>query len=241
MKTRAIRNKNCRNFSRNWLSAVKFAETRRIRLAAPANCDLYHYAGNNPVKYTDPDGNEIDISEDSNQRTILAALQRLTNDNLAVSSSGKVIITSEGTGSKTSGTKLLRYLINETDKTIKISTMDSDGTNNSITTPYKVNSDSKLDDLFNGRGLNSLILWSLGEPNITEIDSQGHISDKNCPTYITLGHELIHAYHNANGENHGYMDYGVYFNMEEEKFTKFNLELSENTLRGENGLNKRYK
>ena len=56
MKTRAIRNKNCRDFSRNWLSAVKFAETRRIRLAAPTNCDLYHYAGNNPVKYTDPTG-----------------------------------------------------------------------------------------------------------------------------------------------------------------------------------------
>ena len=58
MNTRAIRNKNCRNFSRNWLSAVKFAEKRRIRLAASANCDLYHYAGNNPVKYTDPDGKE---------------------------------------------------------------------------------------------------------------------------------------------------------------------------------------
>ena len=59
MKTRSIRNKNCRNFSRNWLSAVKFAETRRIRLAVSANCDLYHYAGNNPVKYTDPDGREV--------------------------------------------------------------------------------------------------------------------------------------------------------------------------------------
>ena len=58
MKTRAIRNKNCRDFSKSWLSAAKFAETRRIRLAAHTNCDLYHYAGNNPVKYTDPDGRE---------------------------------------------------------------------------------------------------------------------------------------------------------------------------------------
>ena len=68
MKTRAIRNKNCRNFSRNWLSAVKFAETRRIRLAAPANCDLYHYAGNNPVRYIDPNG-EFDIDEKNRTAT----------------------------------------------------------------------------------------------------------------------------------------------------------------------------
>ena len=56
MKMTSAERKNYRASSKSWLSAVKFAETRRIRLAAPANCDLYHYAGNNPVKYTDPTG-----------------------------------------------------------------------------------------------------------------------------------------------------------------------------------------
>ena len=59
--------------------------------------------------------------------------------------------------------------------------------------------------------------------------------------YISLGHELIHAYHNAKGENKGMYVYGVYSSRKEEYTTKFDPELSENTLRLENGLNKRYK
>ena len=46
-------------YSQNWLSAVKFAETRRKSALRPSNGSLYHYAGNNPVKYTDPDGKSI--------------------------------------------------------------------------------------------------------------------------------------------------------------------------------------
>ena len=42
--------------SHNWLFAVKFTETRRKLRLVPTNGNLYHYAGNNPVKYTDPMG-----------------------------------------------------------------------------------------------------------------------------------------------------------------------------------------
>ena len=113
--------------------------------------------------------------------------------------------------------------------------------NNSTTQPYKVNENSVIDDVFNGKGLNSIIHWSQGEPLITEIDSNGHISDKNCPGFIALGHELIHAYHNAKGENKGVLVDDIYIGRKEEFITKFDSTLSENTLRVENGLNKRYR
>ena len=182
----------------------------------------------------------IDISEDPNQDLILQALNQLTDDKLGISN-GRVIIEKYRNGQKKTGTQLLRYLIDETDKTIKISTIEPQGANNSITITYKFNEDSTEYDAFNGIGLNSQIIWSLGEPLITEIDDNGNISDQYCPTYISLGHELIHAYHNAKGENKGMYVYGVYSSRKEEYTTKFDPELSENTLRLENGLNKRYK
>ena len=44
------------NSSKSWLSVVRSMETRGKKQLLPSNGNLYHYAGNNPVCYTDPDG-----------------------------------------------------------------------------------------------------------------------------------------------------------------------------------------
>ena len=42
------------------------------------NLNVYHYAGNNPVKYVDPDGREIDVSAigPNNKKTLLAEINK---------------------------------------------------------------------------------------------------------------------------------------------------------------------
>ncbi|MCP4117525.1 MAG: hypothetical protein GY737_19445 [Desulfobacteraceae bacterium] len=54
--------------------------------------------------------------------------------------------------------------------------------------------DKCYESSINGRGTFSTVCW---HPNITEYRSGGKIEHK--PSFITLGHELIHAYHNLCG------------------------------------------
>ena len=49
------------NSSKSWLSVVRSMETRWKKQLLPSNGNLYHYAGNSPVRYTDPDGRELII------------------------------------------------------------------------------------------------------------------------------------------------------------------------------------
>lgn len=42
-----------------WLVAAKIAESTRKTAVSPTCCHLYDYCSNNPMRYTDPDGNAI--------------------------------------------------------------------------------------------------------------------------------------------------------------------------------------
>ncbi|MBR5964850.1 MAG: hypothetical protein IK015_01860 [Treponema sp.] len=52
-------NKNADFHRTDWISLLNSAGIRQKTTVTPENCNLYHYGGNNPVKYTDPDGEYI--------------------------------------------------------------------------------------------------------------------------------------------------------------------------------------
>ena len=46
---------------KKWVLASSYPEFRRNSALFPANAGLFHYAGNNPVRYIDTDGRDVDL------------------------------------------------------------------------------------------------------------------------------------------------------------------------------------
>ncbi len=80
MKTAEILKKSVLNPGKSWITLLNSANLIKKNAVTPVNFHLYHYAGNNPVRYTDPDGRDHGmppaIEEDMNRRINMTPIEK---------------------------------------------------------------------------------------------------------------------------------------------------------------------
>ena len=214
------------------------------------NVSPYAYCMNNPVNCIDPDGKDIVIIGSHKQRMdLLGSLQKLTNNEVAISRNGQVYIKSYGTRNLTQqltlGTELVNSLIAHKRKVIVQNTQK-----NSRTHPIS------RDNATNGKGTDANIYINTKRTiNVLVRDRDtGESTYEISPSHITLGHELVHGLHQMNGTAKKYEDKSIYLfkdvngqtwktraRTEELETTGIikNLKITENKLREEHKLNER--
>ena len=64
MKTAKILKKSVLTPGNNWITLLNSANLIKKNAVTPVNFHLYHYASNNPVRYTDPDGRDHGMPPD---------------------------------------------------------------------------------------------------------------------------------------------------------------------------------
>lgn len=162
----------------------------------PLTLNLYTYVHNNPLIYVDPSGNRIVVvGDDEYKKQVLSDLQELTSINLQMDKDGVVTqieaICPTPESDLAKGSQLIYELIAH-DKTVTIEEYDK---NNGHAIP-----DSGFKSIY-GRGSNSTIQYNTNyNSNHLSYNSELNRSEyQRVSSYITLGHELIHARSHMNG------------------------------------------
>ena len=171
----------------------------------------YVFCAANPIRYVDPSGARIYLSQDMNLKqifTVLLDLQRLTDDKLVyqTQSDGRrmIKIAKLGKGKHAKGTQLIRNL-NSSFRSVEIeyekASLDRKGNYTSRFRTYYEDG-VNLKNKSNGIGVNAMINYAPSQDvkvNIFANTSKGY-TISNSPTHISLAHELIHAYQSVNGK-----------------------------------------
>ena len=72
--------KNLKQSSKKWVIASVYPKFRRNSALRSTNADLYHYAGNSPVRYIDPDGRKTYALTDEQWLIVKIAKKNVSNN-----------------------------------------------------------------------------------------------------------------------------------------------------------------
>ena len=160
------------------------------------NVSPYNYCAGDPVNKFDPDGRDIVISGNRQQRLeVLRYMQALTNDKLGVKQNGQVVILSSNSRNLNKelkvGTGIISSMISNKEHTANIS-LGEKNRNHSIFRR----------DASNGKGTDVEISFNpLKDVSVlTKDEKTGKSVYENMSPAMVLGHELVHGNRAMNGK-----------------------------------------
>jgi hypothetical protein len=146
------------------------------------NLHTYHYAGNNPVKYVDPDGRDIETGTATEQTKILEAINHYSSSQYQFNDNGKLQKTSKiNKNGSESYSEWIDIAINDHRTTIRINWYDKKSD-----APGGVNESVTQQPLHKRASGNVINLYLIGD------DDSGMIMEDGSQTNATMARKMVH-------------------------------------------------